>query len=120
MAFREDNDCRSACRVGKEQCDGFRIATVDLDAAVLNHVANAACTPERTRDLFKHLSIKKTQPQIDEQAMASMWRSLITADASIGRSYARHSIQQIIVYGKRIELVAQPRETIATSVTLPP
>lgn len=52
-------NCRTACRVGREQCSGFRIATVDLDAAVLNHLANAVCTPERTRDLFKRLRIKK-------------------------------------------------------------
>jgi len=108
-------NCRTACRVGKEQCTGYRIATVDLDAAVLHHLANEVCTLERTRDLFEHVRIKKTRDHVDERTIMSMWRSLITANSSIGRTYVQHLIKQIIVYANRVEVVAHAHEPMAAS-----
>ena len=101
-------NCRTACRVGKEQCSGFRIPTIDLDAAVLNHIAKFVCTPERTRHLFNHLRIKKAKRDIDVPHVMSLWHSLITANLSIGRSYIRHLIDRINVREQSIEVVALP------------
>ena len=107
-------NCRTACRVGKEQCSGFRISTVDLDAAVLNHIAKSVCTPERARHLLKHLRIKKAKHDTEVQEIVSLWHSLITANVSIGRSYVHHLVAKINVHEKSIEVVARERTGCVT------
>lgn len=44
-------NCRSFCRGGKELCAGHRVPTAVLDAAVLEHIAAATCTPARAERL---------------------------------------------------------------------
>jgi len=49
-------NCRNTLRSGQEVCPGYRIRALDLDAAVLSHIADAVCTPERIAALATKLS----------------------------------------------------------------
>lgn len=87
-------NCRSACRVGKELCAGFRVRTGDLDAAVFHHLADLVCTDERVADLRARV---RATHAVSVERVAAIWRALLLHDPLVKRTYARHLIDRISV-----------------------
>lgn len=87
-------NCRSACRVGKELCAGFRVPTGVLDAAVFHHLADLVCTDERAADLRARVRAAHT---VSVERVAEIWRSMLLHDPLVKRTYARHLIDRIDV-----------------------
>lgn len=103
-------NCRTFCRVGSGACSGGRIPTVELDAVVLEHIANLVCAPERCDALRIELS-----PASNVADLHRAWSSLITAGGTISRNYLLHLIERIEVRENEITIVpraafAAPRE----------
>ena len=48
-------NCRSACRTGKEACEGFRIRAEQLEEAVLEHIAGKVFTEDRCRSILEEV-----------------------------------------------------------------
>jgi hypothetical protein len=94
--------CRAYCRTGKEACVGTRVATDVLDAAVLRHLADQACTHERVAALSRELDRRGLQ----RHDVAASWRALITADHDVGRAYAVHLIERIELHDDRAIITA--------------
>lgn len=84
------------CVAGKKACPGFRVRVEDLDGAVLAAIADLACTPERTQRLAR----RHIWPPTTE--VMNAWRNFILRDADIGRTYALHLIEHVVVHGERI------------------
>jgi DNA invertase Pin-like site-specific DNA recombinase len=104
-------NCRTFCRTGREACPGFRIATDILDAAVLNGLAEVVCSNRRASAL-KDLLAGDTNTiafAADERELADTWRTLVTSDPEIARSYLEHLVEKIVVHDSRIVIVPKPR-----------
>jgi len=91
-------NCRNALGRGIEACTGFRIATDVLDAAVLDKIADVACTPERAFAL----AIREGLPFNE---VAQCWRTLITSNADVSRSYLLHLVERIEVHDEKTVVV---------------
>jgi site-specific DNA recombinase len=104
-------NCRSACRAGREVCAGHRIRTATLDAAVLAHVADVVCTPERVELISRRL-----REAVAPDVVTSAWRALIEHDHTVTQGYLRQLVAKIVVYENRIvvepKALADPRAGI--------
>jgi hypothetical protein len=96
--------CRTYCRSGREACLGVRIATEVLDAAVLAHLSDAACSASRVEALREILEAKG----IAIEDLAATWRALIAADHDVGHAYAMHLIERVELHEDRAIVVAKP------------
>ena len=106
-------NCRAFCRTGKEACPGFRIATEVLDAAVLESLADVVCRDHRGRALRDVLSSDpKTAAgaTVDPRDLLGTWRTLVTTDPEIARSYLEHLVEKIVVLDSRIVVVPRRAE----------
>jgi len=95
--------CRTYCRAGKEACAGVRVATEVLDEAVLAYLADVVCTPNRTARLEKAVGEGSLAPD----DLARTWRALVTADHDIGRAYALHLIERIVLRDDKAAIIAK-------------
>ena len=99
-------NCRTACRVGKEACTGFRIPMRELDEAVLTRIADVVCTPERAVALCRALH----RPTKDAAKLLDAWRMLVLSDPRVGTSYARHLAERIVVSEHQIAIEPASRD----------
>lgn len=93
-------NCRTFCRVGSSACKGGRIPTIELDAAVLDHLASVVCTVQRCEALGS-----STGKRVETQAA---WSSLITAGGTVSRNYLLHLLDRIEVRENEITIVPRP------------
>lgn len=103
-------NCRATCRSGAEVCRGRRIRTTALDAAVLAHVADVACAPDRVAQLARHV-------RGEADTVASAWRALIEHDHTVGRAYLEQFVSKIVVYEN--EIVIEQRSADAAAARSP-
>lgn len=105
-------NCRKAPRSGVEVCEGFRIPTEALDAAVLEAIADQVCAPPRVQQLVRRLAQESTPEEV-----ARAWRTLVTTHPVIGRSYVMHLVERIEVHRTRIIVVPAEARASAEPIT---
>jgi hypothetical protein len=98
-------NCRAFCRTGKEACPGFRIATEVLDAAVLHGLADVVCSDRRgwaLREVLSSDAKTAAAVTVDPRDLVGTWRTLVTTDPEIARSYLEHLVEKIVVHDSRV------------------
>ncbi len=83
-------NCRTACRIGREACPGFRIPAEVLDRAVLEHLAEVICAEARCHAVA-------AERGADPGTFRRSWTSLVLAGGAVSRSYLRHLVDRIDV-----------------------
>jgi hypothetical protein len=101
-------NCWTFCRAGKEICIGRRIPIEALDAAVLAHVADAICRPDRVARLR---ALAGTDGPAD---LATAWRKLVTQNPGVARAYLEHLVERIDVHESSIIVVPRTQRTGVT------
>lgn len=107
-------NCRNALRSGVEVCEGFRIPTEALDAAVLEAIADQVCSHKRVQQLVRRLT-----RDADAEEVARAWRTLVTTHAVVGRGYLMHLVERIEVQGTRIVLIPSDASTTSNGPSHP-
>jgi site-specific DNA recombinase len=106
-------NCSKFCRIGSSVCPGYRIRTHVLDEAVLAHLAEIICTPERA----KALGLRARAASAETEELRRTWAALVTGGGTISRSYVLHLVDRIEVRENEIRVVARtaaaPPEEVA-------
>jgi site-specific DNA recombinase len=114
-------NCRRSTRIGKEACPGYRIRTEELDAAVVERLAQEVCRPERVevlQGLLQGVPGRVGATARSGEELAGMWKALLGQEEVL-RTYLLHLAERIEVHEHRVVVV--PRTSpVADAPTEPP
>lgn len=114
-------NCRRSTRIGKEACPGYRIRTEELDAAVVERLAQEVCRPERVevlQGLLQGVPGRVDASPRSSEELAGMWKALLGQEEVL-RTYLLHLAERIEVHEHRVVIV--PRTgPVADAPTEPP